>query len=267
MDAHGTRKVRARNPTAYRARRRRSPMAKQPPAYLRVAAHLRDQIRTGRLTAGTALPTEAQLVAEYGVSITVVKGAIGALKWEGLVEGRRGSGVYVRSSHPLAQYTVDRRNVREGHPLPDVGGQWDVASQDAEAEAEIAGRLQIDLGSSVTCTTYRLSEEGRTVRLVKSWEPMRLADGTLIEWPGRGPRPDIIGRLDTIGLAVATIEERVTTRAARPDELTALNLSGHRHYVLAVARTHFLDSGRPIETADVVLPGELCEIVNTFNVG
>lgn len=63
----------------------------------RVARTLEAEIRSGRLTAGTKLPTEAALVEQFQVSRTVVREAISRLKSLGLVESRQGSGVYVQN--------------------------------------------------------------------------------------------------------------------------------------------------------------------------
>jgi GntR family transcriptional repressor for pyruvate dehydrogenase complex len=61
-----------------------------------VAEALTAEIRAGRLEAGDKLPTEADLVAQFGVSRTVVREAISRLKSLGLVDSRQGSGVFVR---------------------------------------------------------------------------------------------------------------------------------------------------------------------------
>jgi GntR family transcriptional repressor for pyruvate dehydrogenase complex len=62
--------------------------------------HLADvlgaEIRSGRLIAGSKLPTEAALVDQFAVSRTVVREAVSRLKSLGLVDSRQGSGVYVK---------------------------------------------------------------------------------------------------------------------------------------------------------------------------
>ena len=60
------------------------------------------QIESGDLGPGARLPSTAQLRAEYGVSITVVRNAVQWLKAKGLVEGLSGVGVFVteRESTP-----------------------------------------------------------------------------------------------------------------------------------------------------------------------
>ena len=60
-----------------------------------VMARLIADIRGGRLSPGTRLPTEQALTTELGVSRTVVREAVAALRADGLVVTRRGSGAYV----------------------------------------------------------------------------------------------------------------------------------------------------------------------------
>ena len=60
-----------------------------------VMARLSADIRGGRLAPGARLPTEQALTAELGVSRTVVREAVAALRADGLIVTRRGSGAYV----------------------------------------------------------------------------------------------------------------------------------------------------------------------------
>jgi len=60
-----------------------------------VMARLSADIRGGRLAPGARLPTEQALTIELGVSRTVVREAVAALRADGLVVTRRGSGAYV----------------------------------------------------------------------------------------------------------------------------------------------------------------------------
>jgi GntR family transcriptional regulator, transcriptional repressor for pyruvate dehydrogenase complex len=60
-----------------------------------LVASLGERIRDGRLPTGVKLGTEAALVAEFGVSRTVVREAISKLQAAGLVETRHGIGTFV----------------------------------------------------------------------------------------------------------------------------------------------------------------------------
>lgn len=56
---------------------------------------LRRAIASGQFPPGSKLPSEAQLTAAHGVSRTVVREAIAALRADRLVEARQGAGVFV----------------------------------------------------------------------------------------------------------------------------------------------------------------------------
>lgn len=61
---------------------------------------LRKAIADGEFKPGTRLPSEAQLTVAHGVSRTVVREAIAALRSDRLVEARQGAGVFVLQSTP-----------------------------------------------------------------------------------------------------------------------------------------------------------------------
>jgi len=56
---------------------------------------LRERILDGSYPVGAKLPSEAKLTLELGVSRTVVREAVAALRADGLVNPRRGAGVFV----------------------------------------------------------------------------------------------------------------------------------------------------------------------------
>lgn len=60
-----------------------------------VIDNLRNRISSGQLSPGDKLPTEAALITELGVSRTVVREAIAALRGDGLVMARQGAGVFL----------------------------------------------------------------------------------------------------------------------------------------------------------------------------
>ena len=61
---------------------------------LGVVEDLAERIRSGRVAVGAKLPTEAEIMAEFGVSRTVVREAISRLQASGLVETRHGIGTF-----------------------------------------------------------------------------------------------------------------------------------------------------------------------------
>jgi GntR family transcriptional repressor for pyruvate dehydrogenase complex len=62
---------------------------------LELVEALGDRIRDGRIAPGEKLPTEAAIMADFGVSRTVVREAISKLQASGLVQTRHGIGTFV----------------------------------------------------------------------------------------------------------------------------------------------------------------------------
>ena len=68
---------------------------------------LRQQILSGALAPGAKLPTEQQLVASLGVSRTVVREAVAALRADGLVLTRQGVGAFVAEQNNNRPFRID----------------------------------------------------------------------------------------------------------------------------------------------------------------
>lgn len=110
-----------------------------------VISHLTDEIVAGNLAPGTRLPTEHQLMADFGLSRTVVREAIAALRAEGLVETRRGSGAYVAADPTRRPFRIDPEGL---HSIAEV---LNVMELRIAVEVEAAGlaaqnRSQAELG-------------------------------------------------------------------------------------------------------------------------
>jgi GntR family hexuronate regulon transcriptional repressor len=70
-------------------------LALSPKLYQRVANSIVEEIRSGKYPPGDRLPPERELAEEFGVSRPTVREAMIALEIRGIVEARRGSGIYV----------------------------------------------------------------------------------------------------------------------------------------------------------------------------
>ncbi|MEU0113225.1 GntR family transcriptional regulator [Streptomyces bobili] len=237
------------------------------PAYLRVAGDLRKQIVDGSLPPHTRLPSQARIREEYGVSDTVALEARKVLMAEGLVEGRSGSGTYVR------ERPVPRRIARSGY-RPEAGatpfrqeqadaearGTWESRSEQAEASLAVAERLAVKPGDRVMCTRYVFREGGEAMMLSTSWEPLAVTGRTPVMLPEEGPLGGmgVVERMRAIDVIVDNVTEEVGARPGLAEELLALGgVPGH--VVLVVQRTYYA-SGRPVETADVVIPADRYQV-------
>jgi DNA-binding FadR family transcriptional regulator len=68
---------------------------------------LGERIRDGRWTEGTKLPTEAAIMAEFGVSRTVVREAISKLQASGMVQTHHGIGTFVLGPGDTPGFRID----------------------------------------------------------------------------------------------------------------------------------------------------------------
>ncbi|HSX97025.1 MAG TPA: GntR family transcriptional regulator [Streptomyces sp.] len=237
------------------------------PAYLRVAGDLRRKIVNGSLPPHTRLPSQARIREEYGVSDTVALEARKVLMAEGLVEGRSGSGTYVR------ERPVPRRVARSGFrpaggatPFRqeqadiEARGTWESRSEQVEAGRTIAERLAIQIGDRVMCTRYTFRDAGEVMMLSTSWEPLAVTGRTPVMLPEEGPLGGmgVVERMAAIDIVVDNVTEEVGARPGLAEELLALGgVPGH--VVLVVQRTYFA-SGRAVETADVVVPADRYQV-------
>jgi DNA-binding GntR family transcriptional regulator len=233
------------------------------PAYLRVAEDLRQRILDGTMAPHSRLPSQAKIRAEYGVSDTVALEARKVLMAEGLVEGRSGSGTYVRE-HP-ATTCIARTGYRPAGGCSSfrqeqaderVKGTWEARSAQEEAGPSVAARLRIGEGDGVMSTRYLFRVEGKPSMFSTSWEPLSLTGRTPVLLPEEGPLGGrgVVERMAAIDVVVDNVTEEISARPGLAEEAMALGgVPGHS--VLVIARTYFA-GGRPVETADVVIPAD-----------
>jgi GntR family transcriptional repressor for pyruvate dehydrogenase complex len=86
----------------------------------RVVAGLKDKILAGALPPGHKMPSEAELIEEYGVSRTVVREAVTRLRGEGLIETFQGRGSFVLAIPEPTSFTVESAAIRTHHDVLDM---------------------------------------------------------------------------------------------------------------------------------------------------
>ena len=82
-----------------------------------VVAGLKSRILDGSLAPGAKLPSETELIDEYGVSRTVVREAVTRLRAEGLLETFQGRGSYVLAMPEPTSFTVEASAIRNHHDV------------------------------------------------------------------------------------------------------------------------------------------------------
>ena len=128
--------------------------------YARVKQHLKDGLASGRWPPGALMPSEADLVAAFGVSRMTAGRALRELQAEGLVERTQGVGTFAaplhRVSSTLTIHDLHEEIVARGHRH-----EAQVHLQRAEpAPAALAAQLGVAVGGTVFHTLIVHLENG-----------------------------------------------------------------------------------------------------------
>lgn len=83
------------------------------PKYRQIANDLRAKIADGTYPVGEALPSTSQLMATYGVSVTVARAAVKELQNEGIAEGQPGKAVYVQREPTPVEPSTEYREITQ----------------------------------------------------------------------------------------------------------------------------------------------------------
>jgi len=117
--------------------------------YVRVKQHLKDGLAAGRWPPGALMPSEAELVAEFGVSRMTVNRALRELQGEGLVSRTQGVGTFAAPLHHVSS-TLTLRDLHE--EIESRGHRHHAVVQVLRAEkapAALARQLGLPVGGRV----------------------------------------------------------------------------------------------------------------------
>lgn len=212
------------------------------PLYLQLARNLAAAVRSGRVQADEALPSERALSESLGVSRVTARNAIEQLVDLGLIVRRHGSGNYIAPhlEQGLSRLTSFSEELHRRGYVP--GSRWVVR---ALAVATAEERTGLGLTTAPART--------RVARL----ERLRLADGVGMAYEAtvipqaQLPNPEAVEGslyeyLEARGKAPVRAVQRI--RAANcPAWLAGLLEVPEGHAVLDVTRTGYLASGQAIE--------------------
>lgn len=235
----------------------------------KIAADLRAQIDGGDYKPGHQLPSGSELMKRYNVARQTVQNAIDLLKAEGLVEARTGAGVFVRS-RPVPQRIQRRRLVFRD----EIGYYFDAAGQAlrpiktptvdrVSASFEVARCLQVAQGELVVRRSRVLGypDTGLGLQVAVSYLPAWLADELpVIAEPDTGPG-GIYDRIEEWSGGPLWWEEIQGAVPAMDAETAALDGVSHGTALMRIARTAFLENGRPVELNDTRMDGARFEVV------
>ena len=136
---------------------RRSPLVEL------AVSQLREQVLSGQWPVGGRLPAETELAQRLEVGRSTVREAVRALVHAGLLETRQGSGTYVRSLTPGADWEprLRRAAVLEAYEVREA--------LEVQAARLAAGRrTDADIGALRSCLAERDSARGEDARFVEA---------------------------------------------------------------------------------------------------
>jgi DNA-binding GntR family transcriptional regulator len=234
-----------------------------PPKYAQVVAEIKRRIETGGYLPGSLLPSEHQLVADFGVSRPTIVKSLSALRQEGWIDTQQGRGSFVRGRPALdgAERTRPGGDVLE-LPETELSGELVQAGVKA-APPHVITLLGLEPGAKAFLRQRVLSHDGEPVELASVWLPLDLAAGTDLASPdllNESIRHHLLARKR---VRFDHAVERITARHPTGEESALLQLSGDAP-VLGVIVAVYDATKTPLQVVDLVLPGERHELHDAY---
>ena len=218
--------------------------------YARVKQHLKQGLATGLWPPGAMMPSEADLVATFGVSRMTVGRALRELQTEGLVQRTQGVGTFAAPLHKVSS-TLTIHDLHEeiesrGHQHHAV-----VHVQRAEAAtAALAAQLGVAAGSEVFHTLIVHFENGVPLQCEDRYVNPACAPGYLGADFTRTTPTHVLFESTALWRAQYSIEAARPT----PQEAQLLGVTRDEPCLVVVRRT--FTRAAPITIARLVHPGQ-----------
>lgn len=230
--------------------------------YQQLLSELVEQIESGRIGVGDKLPSEADLVREYGVSRTTARRALDELRREGHVRREPGRGTFLASPRlrsDLARLYSFSEEIRSWGYKP--GAQL-ISQKETGADQEIAKRLGVKPGEKVLYVRrLRLADE----------QPIFVCDShiSIIRFPEL--RDSDYGSVSLQKLFEETTGRRVMRAqqwikaAPVPRDIGGLLQIEDGTPVLKIERVTFVEGEIPIENVEAFFHPERYRHYNEFS--
>lgn len=232
------------------------------PKYARVVTELRRRIEEGVYRPGEMLPSESQLVREFGIGRTTIVRALQMLQHDGWISREHGLGSYVK-----ARPAAETNTARFGRAVLEAPETTPGFSLVHAGPAQVPPGIAALLGSrdDVVLRRWVNAYEGRPSELVSCWFPAAIADGTDLS----KSEPLVSGirqHLLTIKQArIDHITERLSARLPDAGEAELLQIAASAP-VLEIIATVYDAADVLLLVVAVALPGELHELEDSYPV-
>ncbi len=227
--------------------------------YQQLYTILRQELARGTWKPGERMPSEAELIATYGVSRITVRQAFELLVNDGLVYRRRGSGTYVtiplieQGLNRIISFTEDmqRRGLHPDTRL--IGMKLEPAS------ADVARRLDIDAGEELAVVERLRLADGVPMSVERSHLVHRLCPGVLEGDYVQTPLH--IALLERYGIRLARAHQAIHAMAADKVRASLLSVSVGAP-LFFIERVSFRQGGIPAEFLQIYQRGDRYVLYN-----
>jgi GntR family transcriptional regulator len=234
-----------------------------PPKYIQIVQTLRRRMADGTYPPGSLLPSETQLMREFGVSRPTAVRALETLKLRGEIEREHGRGSFAKAATPAADSdTIRPARTALDHIEADSEVTL-VTVGERPAALHVARLLGLAEESPALLRQYASHAGGQLTGLVSVWAPPDL--GRLAGLGDPEPLTVPIRRLlqANAGLRLGHAVERLSARHPTPGECSTLGLTRTGCVLGVIASVHGT-TGRALLVVETVMPGELVDLEETY---
>lgn len=239
------------------------PFEYTPPKYAQVVIELQRRIETGQYEPGSALPSEHQLMREFGAARPTIVRALSELRQQGWIESQQGKGRFVRGRPALER----AGHARTGQSLlerPESTVDAKLLDADmGEVTERVATLLRVPSGAKAFVRRHVVRRDGNPAELVTVWLPAALSEGTDLGSPeplADGVRHHLEARKN---VRFDHVVEQITARLPTAEQQRTLAVS-RRVPVLTVYAAARDASGQTLLVLDVVLPADRAELEDAY---
>lgn len=234
-----------------------------PPKYAQVVGEIKRRIERGDYPPGSLLPSEHQLVEEFGVSRPTIVKSLSALRLDGWIETQQGRGSFVRGRPALAD-AKRSRPAGDVLELPETELSGELVQAGVKvAPLHVTTLLGLERGAKAFLRQRLLSHDGEPIELASVWLPLDLAKGTDLASPellGESLRHHLRARKK---VRFDHAVERITARHPTGEESSLLQV-GADAPVLGVIVAVYDAERTPLQVVDLALPGERHELQDAY---
>ncbi len=233
-------------------------VSKRVPLYYQLENLLREKIVSGKVAVGDRLPTESELIEQYGVSRITVRQALTTLAEEGLIERRQGRGTFVAErrtgKRPFEGQTHLTGSLDEVIAMGLMTPVKVIEINQVEADSHEAECLGIKAGDPIYRIKRLRLREGKPYSYIVNCVPAEIGAQLTLEELSTGTLLELLERKCKVRLKEA--KQQITAALADPYVAGLLDVR-IGSALLSIERTVYTDTGRQVEYVHVLYRTDL----------